>query len=300
MEARDALLERFGRAIDLPAYLTLHGFEPVAGSPPDAAGLLMTNSATGKTLHLRKDGDRGSWTYSDPRGRSEQGTVVDYLQRHEGLARDACLERLIACADFRRADVPEAVRYRALALDKPEALRRAEGEYALAVDRERDATKLLERVGIKRATLDEWRFGGLKTETEVARALGEPEKLWASRYRPADKKLVFTERAIDAIGLEQSRGDQSACYVAVGGRLDDAQKRRIAHVLAELPPGMSVVLAFGRDRAGHQLAEEVRALAPAVKMERLTPEFGSRWSDQVQLEQRHARSISRVAHQLVR
>jgi hypothetical protein len=70
--------------------------------------------------------------------------------------------------------------------------------------------------------------------------------------------------------------------------------RKIAHVLAELPPGMTVVLAFGRDERGRELAEQVRQLAPALRMEREGPQLGARWGDQMQLQQRHARSLTRA------
>ena len=140
----------------------------------------------------------------------------------------------------------------------------------------------------------------MKTEAEVSRAFSDPQQIWACSYRATDNKLLLVETPLDAIGLEQSRGNQRTCYIATGTRPDEDQKRRIAHVLAELPPGMSVVLDVGRDERGRQLADELRVLAPTVNMEPQMPEFGAPGAPRFNFEQRHSRSISRTSHQLGR
>lgn len=148
---------------------------------------------------------------------------------------------------------------------------------------------------MRRASSDEWRFGEMKSERDVARALREPQRdLWSSKHRPTDRSIVLAERPIDAMSFEQTRGHQTTCYLATGSKLDARQRDQLRAVLGDLPPGMSVVLAFGRDERGRRLASEVEALAPGIKMEGAAPAFGARWNDQVQLERRHARSLDRL------
>ena len=292
-DPREVLLARFERLIDLPAFLGQRGYE--ATGPTNPAGLTMTNSATGDSLVLRKDLVRGSWSYTNPRDPSDHGAIAAYLARRDHLSPNACLDRIVACLDIWRTDDPEALRYRGYARGQPTPLGPAVAAYLKAADHEHRATKALERVGVLRGSLDEWRFEGMKTEAEVARALREPQRdLWASKHRLTDRCLVLTERPIDAMSFAQTSGNQTSRYLATGSRLEEHRKDRIRAVLTDLPSGMSVVLAFGRDEQGRRLAEEVQALAPKMKMERAAPAFGARWNDQVQLERRHARSIERL------
>jgi hypothetical protein len=111
---------------------------------------------------------------------------------------------------------------------------------------------------------------------------------------------VFTEQRLDAMAYERSRGKEVSCYMATGSALSDAQKRKLAHLLCEVPPGVKIVLEFGRDGSGRRLAQEIQALAPTVKTEREMPTFGSRWSNQMQIEQRHARGMQRVGPSLAK
>jgi len=120
-----------------------------------------------------------------------------------------------------------------------------------------------------------------------------PGFLSPSRYKATDRKLVLVERPIDAVAFEARHGRQEACYIATGSALDPERKRRLAHVLAEAR-GVEVVLAYGRDRRGEELAAEVQALAPLSRFERRGPDIAVRWADQMQLEARHARSLGRI------
>jgi Toprim-like len=291
METREELLDRFARMIDLPAFVAQQGFRLSDRQEPSR--LSMTLPSTGETLLLEKDVVRGGWTYVNARDPKERGTVADLLVRREGATREACLERLIACADERRRDSPEATRYRTYLREMPDELRQAERAHEQVKLAEHAAAKALERLGVSRATFDEWRFGPPRNESDVAKLAGEPKALWGSCYRPTDKAVVLVERPIDAIAYERAHGNQSVCYLATGTRPDDAEKKRLANLLAQVPDSVRVVLAYGRDQAGRRVADEVRALVPAMRMERHAPELGARWADRLQLEQRHGISLRR-------
>jgi hypothetical protein len=252
----------------------------------------MAHKASGQILLVAKEADGRSWTNKSATYPRDRGSVADYLERHERLSRSAALERVVACLDPRRRDVPEAAAYRAHLHDKPRALVEAESRHDLAVRERAEALKALERVGIRTAAMPEWRFGSLAGGAPaVDKILSEPAEIWASRYKPTDKKLIIVERPIDALSYGQSKGERDACYLAVGGELTPTRRTQLAHLLADLPAGMSVVIACGRDGIGRELASQIEKLAPQIKMERAQPEFGARWNDQVQLEGRHARSL---------
>jgi len=298
MDAQEELLQRFGRMIELPAFLAQQGFELT--KPREPGQLCMTRQTTGERVLLDKDVERGGWSYVSASDPTDRGSVVDFVARHDGATRKACLERLIACCDERGLSSEEATRYRAALRAVPENLARATREHEQAKRAELAANMTLERLGVARGTLDEWRFGAVKQAADVGALVNEPKALWASKYRAGDKAVVLVERPIDAIAYERAHGRQSVCYLATGSRPDEEQRRRLAHVLAEVPDGARVVLAYGRDEEGRKLAAEVQGLAPLARMERHAPEFGARWSDQMQLERRHALSIRKVSPALGR
>lgn len=297
---QEELFARFSAQIDLPAYLGQRGYQVVAGSN-NPTYVAMADSGSKQILFLSRTSAQGGWTYQNSGDPRDRGSIVNYLERHESLSRTAALEKIIACADPRRRDVPEAESYRGYLRQKPQALCDAEAKHDRANRERADALKELSRVGIKPSTLPEWRLGSLQGgSAAVARILEEPSDLWASRYKPTDKMLVIAERPIDALSYGQTKGQEHACFLAVGRELTPTRKRQLAHLLADLPQGMNVVLAFGRDQGGRQLAGEVQALAPLIKMDRAPPELGPRWNDHLQLENRHARSLPRDGMSLLR
>jgi hypothetical protein len=291
MDIDEELLDRFAKAIDLPAFMWQRGFRVSDERAPGQ--LRMTEPTTGESLVLERDSLRG-WTFASPDRPTERGSIVDYLTRRDGASRGECFERLVACADERGLRSEEAARYRAVLRDRPDMLEAARKERDRARAAERAGHRVLERYGVPAGVIDEVRFGRIRSEEDAVKLTGDSTPLWASRYRPSDKAVVLVERPIDAIGYERTVGKGSACYIALGSEPDPERRKRLARMLAEIPAGVGVVLAFGSDRTGRKLAEEVQALAPTVRMDRQAPEFGGRWADQMQLEARHARSLQRL------
>jgi hypothetical protein len=292
MDVQQELLERFTKSIDLPAFAWQQGFRLSADQQPGS--LRMEHPRTGEAMLVEHDLDRG-WRYRMVDDPQQRGSVVDFLARREGVTRTECLGRLAGCADtISGRSSQEADRYRAVLRERPEALEHARRVHEAEKLQERAAGRMLERLGVPRGALDELRFGAVRREADALALTTEPECLWASRYRKSDRAIVLVERPIDAVAYERAIGKQGVCYVATGGRLNDEKQTRLRHLLADVPAGVTVVLAFGRDQAGRALADEVQRLAPKVTMERQTPQLGARWADQMQLEQRHSLSLRRA------
>jgi hypothetical protein len=297
MAVDDELLDRFAKAIDLPAFLWQQGFRVSKEKQPGQ--LRMTHSISGDTLVLEKDPQRG-WTYAVDDRQEQRGSIADYLLRREAISREQCLERLVACADERGQRSDEAARYRAVLRECPAPLEAALREHEQARIAEQAARRVLERCGVPDGRIDEARFGRARCEEDAIKLTSEPRTLWASRYRPGDTAIVLVERPIDAIAYERTVGKGKACYIATGSNLDGAARSQLAHILAEVPARVGVVLALGGDQTGRKLAGDIRGLAPTVKMERQAPQYGARWADQMQLEARHALSLQRVNRGLSR
>ncbi len=291
MDVHEELLGRFARTIDLPAFVWQQGFRVSEEREPGQ--LRMSHPVTGDSLVLEKDPQRG-WTYASADRPKERGSIVDYLVQREGASRRECLERLVACADERRMRSQEAARYRAVLRERPEGLEGARREYEQARAAEQGARRILDRCGVPAGAIDEVRFGRPRCEEDAIKLTSEPRGLWASRYRPSDKAVVLVERPVDAIAYERTLGKGTACYIATGSGPDAEQLKRLGHILTEVPDRVGVVLAFGGDRTGRKLAEQIQAMAPTIRMERRAPNLGARWADQMQLETRHALSLQRI------
>lgn len=262
MAVDDELLERFAKAIDVPAFLWQQGFRVPQEREPGQ--LRMTHPISGETLVLELDPQRG-WTYASDDRQAQRGSIADYLIRREGITREQCLERLVACADQQGERSDEAARYRAVLRERPVPLETARREHEQARIAEQAARRVLERCGVPDGRIDEARFGRARCEEHAIKLTSEPATLWASRYRPGDTVIVLVERPIDAIAYERTAGKGKACYIATGSDLNDTARRQLAHILAEAPARVGVVLAFGGDQTGRQLAGDIRGLAPTVR-----------------------------------
>ena len=198
--ARDQELEaslagRLERQIDLPAWLIASGFHlSLAQTDPTVIGL---SDRYGETLLVRKDLEKGSWSYSSESNGSDRGTVVHFIVRRDDCTVADCLTRLAACLDT-SATTREAIAYREALRDRNDTLHRAEARHVAALEIERNALRDLERMGVERGTFDEWRFGPAST------VLRNPESLEHSRYRTSDRAMVFIERPIDALAYERA------------------------------------------------------------------------------------------------
>ena len=158
MDSHEMLVARFERALDLPAYLESRGFRLAETGNKSLEHIAMEGPG-GETLLMQKDATRNVWTYTDPESPGARRTAVTFLERHEGLDRQASLELLIACVDERRRDVPAAVHYREHMRAMPDDLRQARADHLAEVERNRDANKGFECLGIDPRGFDAWRFG---------------------------------------------------------------------------------------------------------------------------------------------
>jgi hypothetical protein len=291
-DIREKMIASFEKTFDLPALLATRGFVVPPGER-DPLFVEMTNSATGQTLLLRKDLDAGGWSFHNPANPTDRGRAAEYFINHEKTSREQSLDRLIGYATERNSS-PDATAYRRACRAKSPELRAAEDGHKIALLQEKATQRLLRDYGVQPSQIEGGRFGQFRKPSDLDRLVADPKGLNASAFRPTDQKIVFTERPLDGIAYDRAVGNGHACYMYTGANPSPESLHKIAHVLAAVRPPMSVVLAYGQDDRGRELAARLRALAPTVQMQHEAPKFGVRWGDQLQLQQRHERSMQRV------
>jgi hypothetical protein len=288
---REQMIAGVEKHFDLPAFLASRGFI-VPNGARDPRFVEMVQRSSGETLLLMKDLASGAWSYQNAHHPEDHGRASHYLEAHDRLTRDKSLDKLIALSTDRSFG-EEALAYRRARSEKAPALREQELRHTISLYQERSTKRLLDASGVDAEQLEGGRFGRCRTPSDLDRLVGEPRRIEMSAFKRTDEKVVLIERPLDAIGYERVRGGDRACYLYTGSTLTPEKLRDLAQVIADIPAGSKIVLAFGRDEQGRELADRVQALGPNVKMNREPPELGARWADQMQIEQKHLRSLRR-------
>jgi hypothetical protein len=97
-------------------------------------------------------------------------------------------------------------------------------------------------------------------------AAGGRKGLWFSHTQPADRRLVLTESALDALSyaaLFPDAEDQTH-YASLGGKPSSHQRELVQATIAKLLAGAEIVAAFDTDDAGRQLVEVIREAVASV------------------------------------
>jgi hypothetical protein len=90
--------------------------------------------------------------------------------------------------------------------------------------------------------------------------------LWFSHTQLADRRLILTESAVDALSyaaLFPDAEDQTR-YASLGGKPSSRQTALIQATIARLTAGAEILAAFDADDAGRQLVEVIRVAVASV------------------------------------
>jgi hypothetical protein len=124
----------------------------------------------------------------------------------------------------------------------------------------------------------------LKNVNFTGFASGGRKALWLSNEFPEDKRLVFSEAAIDALSHAVLFPDKDARYASIGGKPNPQQPELIRAASARLPSGGEVVAAMDNDADGKKLAEIVRQAVELtgradLKFRAHLPDTAKDWND---------------------
>src|SRR5438552_13954561 len=97
-------------------------------------------------------------------------------------------------------------------------------------------------------------------------AAGGQKGLWFSHTQPADRRLILTESAVDALSyaaLFPNAEDQTR-YASLVGKPSSRQRALVQATIAKLPARAEIVAAFDADDAGRQMVKVIREAAASV------------------------------------
>lgn len=102
------------------------------------------------------------------------------------------------------------------------------------------------------------------------------------------KRIVVTEAAIDLMSYAQLKHKPGTLYVSTGGsQLSAQQQEQLKSVIER--HAVPVVLAMDNDKAGHEMAEQVKALAPGVTTVRDLPQ-NKDWNEDLKSQEAQQRA----------
>jgi hypothetical protein len=276
----DSELEAFKREIDLRQFAVSLGYE-----------IDRRESWRGTTV-LRRGADKivvkrnanGHYVFFSVRDDRDNGTVIDFLQGRQNLSLGA-VRQILRPWIGRPAIFSQFSKLEPAGADRM----RVEGVYRRMAHAQRFPYLEHERC-VPAAVLLSPRFAGrmridclgntvfphfdasglcgyeIKNCGFTGFAAGGQKGLWFSHTQPADRRLVLTESAIDALSyaaLFPDAEDQTR-YASLGGKPSSRQTALIQATIARLPAGAEIVAAFDADDAGRQLVEVIREALASV------------------------------------
>lgn len=260
-----------------------------------------------------------SYAYFSVRDSFDSGTVIDFVQARGGRGLREVREEL---RRYLGSPHPQAG-WSAGLRDAPRTPfpdeRSAAEAFAKASRAETSA--YLHSRGLRPETLrdprfaDTWRIGprgnvlfvhtddaGTVTGFEVKNhgytgfAAGGRKTAWQSAAGPADRALVITESAIDALSYAQlhPRERASTRYLSTAGQPSRAQLDVLYRVYASMPPGSTIVAAVDADEGGLVIARRLEQLTryhPHLAFRRDLPPGAKDWNEILQrIERDYIRS----------
>ena len=304
----DAELESLKRDIDLRAYAAGQGYE-LDRKDSWCGSAVMRNPNDDKIIIKR--GPDGHYIYCSVRDDSDNGTIIDFVQKRQRISLGAVRKELRPWIGSPPVAVPSFSPLPKTAKDRL----RVETEYARMRDAKRHLYLENERA-LPPALLGSDRFEGriridargntvfphfdqdglcgyeIKNSGFTGFARGGTKGLWASQSRLDDSRIVFCESAIDALSHAALYPDDHARYASIGGQVNPQQPELIRAAIARMPAGCEVVAAMDADEQGGKLAALVRGAVDLTGRDDLRfvlqEPFGFKdWNDQLRGKQPH-------------
>lgn len=276
----DPELEAFKRMNPL-SYFASHGY--VLDRKESSRGsAVMRNPADDDKIIITREAADGHYVYYSVRDDSDNGTIIDFIQKRRGLNLGALRLEL---RPWIGKSAAEPAPYSPLAATPKDHVR-VETEFAKMQDASRHPYLEDERC-IAAELLAQERFAGSiridargnavfphfdqdglcgfekKNTSFTGFSSGGTKGLWLSHTQPGDKRFVFCESAIDALSYASLFPDDHTRYASVGGKLNPSQPELIRAAIARMPSGSEIVAAMDADQAGRELAQ---IIAQAVKL----------------------------------
>jgi hypothetical protein len=271
--SQDSELDIFKREIDLRQFAVSLGYEVDRREGWRGSTVLRSG---GDKIVVKRNGN-GHYVFFSVRDDSDNGTVIDFLQRREDLSLGA-VRQILRPWIGRPAIAPQ---FSQLEPTSPDRMH-VESEYRRMTNGLRHPYLEHERC-LPASLLSSPRFAGrvrtdrrgnavfphfdvaglcgyeIKNHGFTGFAAGGKKGLWFSHTAPGDRRLVLTESAIDALSYAALFPDAEdrTRYASLGGKPNATQPGLVQSTIARLPEGAEIVAAFDPDEAGRLLANMV-------------------------------------------
>jgi hypothetical protein len=281
----DPELESFKTSIDLRAYAAGQGY--TLDRKESWAGSAVMRHDNGDKVIIKRDVD-GHYVYFSVRDDSDNGTIIDFVQKRLSLSFGEVRKSLRVWTGQQTVVLP----YPPL---QPTPKDRLRVEKAYGRMRNAAAHPYLEiQRAIPAALLQNDRFAGriridarqnavfphfdaqgicgyeLKNHDFTGFSSGGTKGLWLSREQPGDDCLVLCESAIDALSHAALFPEERSMYGAFAGQISPAQREWIRATAARMPPKFKIVAATDGDQEGAKLAEIIREAVELTGRDDLT------------------------------
>jgi hypothetical protein len=296
MKNSNTEISRFKAEIDLAAWLESQGWQKDINASCRSSAVLVNGD---EKLIVGKQ--RGNFVYKNTRTEGDQGSIIDFIQKRQGLNLGQVRKTLrpALTGDFTPKHDWKAPAYAVDAAQDKWVRGREVFDFAYLKGRGIDpATVKAYSPAIRQdpTTKDlyflhrgQQGFSGyeIKKPDNTGRFSAGGEKTFFPLQRAgADpvSRVVVTETALDALSYAQMEGmREDTAYVSIAGNPSESQLDQLRSLCGQ-PRIQMVVLAHDKDKGGDEQAEkcqEALAESPA-KVERETPASGKDWNEMLQ------------------
>lgn len=244
---------------------------------------------------------RGSkcWMYFSSRDTGDNGTIVDFIQKRQGL------------------NIGEIKKHLRTWLGQPQPVR-VEKKYKNLCTEERDVeavrryiqstkpisnTAYLESRYIGPDTIYGPRFNGTikqdrrgntvflhrnldgycGAEMKNNKFTGCPKDslkgIWHSRLYNDDNRLVICESGIDNLSYHILHGKAHDRHISTAGNFSPEQQEIVKRAIEKMPPGSKIIAGFDNDTDGHKYTETIKVMVPEDKQYHRHSPVNKDWND---------------------
>ena len=302
-------LERFKSRINLTEYMAAQGYQ-LDKTESSRHSAVMRSPGDDKLIVAK--GQDGHWVYFSIRDEADNGSIIDFVQRRQGLNLGQVRRELrLWIGETAERPQPAIEHYARTVLPSSPDRQRVACALAKAPPVERHP--YLEGRGIEAKTLADPRFAGmvrldargnavfphydqeglsgyeLKNQGFTGFSGGGTKALWHSTNLGQEQRLVLTESAIDALSHAQLYPDPNTAYISLGGNPSPEQMELARSAIAKAQNrGSKVMVGTDADPPGEKLAQRLSDGYSGI--ERALP-TSKDWNDQLRHKLEQARRL---------
>jgi len=274
---RSSELERFKTEINLPDFLAGQGYQfDKKTSSKDS--VCMRNGY--EKLIITTD-QAGHGIYFDVRNDNNQGTIIDWVQKHKQMNLGQVRKELRPVLNIPEPTTPSVY--------KPKPITRDHAQVVHSFKRMEEVTShsYLSSRGIDNLSDDRFTVMkdprgnaifphykenmltgyGMKNNNFESFSKGGEKGLWISNNIEEAKKVYISESTIDSLSLAQMQPEKNAAYISIEGSMSPVQKEELKRIL----DGKQPISAVDNDKGGDDFTKQFQEILGVQHIERIKP-----------------------------